>query len=93
MKLTCFSGYQRNQQNLRKKSKRIMDHRKIGRHVDITSRHCQAMFRKMTTALIKHKLISITLVKAEEISGLRILKNSYHRIDNTPCPKTIDLCK
>ena len=44
-----------------------MRHRKIGRHLNRTSSHRQAMFRNMTASLVKHEIITTTLAKAKDL--------------------------
>jgi large subunit ribosomal protein L17 len=44
-----------------------MRHRKIGRHLNRTSAHRQAMFKNMACSLFKHELIKTTLPKAKEL--------------------------
>ena len=44
-----------------------MRHRKSGRHLNRTSSHRRAMFRNMTSSLVKHELIKTTLAKAKEL--------------------------
>jgi large subunit ribosomal protein L17 len=44
-----------------------MRHRKIGRHLNRTSSHRQAMFKNMATSLFEHELIKTTLPKAKEL--------------------------
>ena len=44
-----------------------MRHRKAGRQLNRTSSHRRAMFRNMTSSLIKHELIQTTLAKAKEL--------------------------
>jgi large subunit ribosomal protein L17 len=44
-----------------------MRHRKAGRHLNRTSAHREAMFRNMTSSLIRQELIRTTLPKAKEL--------------------------
>lgn len=44
-----------------------MHHRKTGRNLSRTSSHRMAMFRNMSSSLIKHELIQTTLPKAKEL--------------------------
>ena len=44
-----------------------MRHRKIGRHLNRTSSHREAMFRNMMVSLLHHELIRTTLPKAKEL--------------------------
>lgn len=44
-----------------------MRHRKTGRHLNMTSSHRTAMFRNMTSSLLKHEIIKTTLAKAKEL--------------------------
>jgi large subunit ribosomal protein L17 len=44
-----------------------MRHRKAGRQLNRTSSHREAMFRNMTSSLIRHELIKTTLPKAKEL--------------------------
>ncbi len=44
-----------------------MRHRKAGRQLNRNSSHRKAMFRNMTSSLIKHELIKTTLAKAKEL--------------------------
>ena len=44
-----------------------MRHRKAGRKLNRTSSHRRAMFKNMTSSLIRHELIKTTLPKAKEL--------------------------
>lgn len=44
-----------------------MRHRKSGRHLNRTRSHYVAMFRNMSTSLVKHEIIRTTLPKAKEL--------------------------
>ncbi len=44
-----------------------MRHRKSGRHLNRTRSHIQAMFRNMSSSLVRHELIRTTLPKAKEL--------------------------
>ena len=44
-----------------------MRHRKSGRHLNRTSSHRQAMFRNMSSSLLRHELIRTTVPKAKEL--------------------------
>ena len=44
-----------------------MRHRKSGRHLNRTSSHRQAMFKNMSSSLVRHELIRTTLPKAKEL--------------------------
>jgi len=44
-----------------------MRHMKSGRKLNRTSAHREAMFRNMTSSLIKHEMIKTTLPKAKEL--------------------------
>ena len=44
-----------------------MRHRNAGRKFSRTSSHHEAMFKNMTSSLIKHELIKTTLPKAKEL--------------------------
>lgn len=44
-----------------------MRHRKVKRSLNRTTSHRQAMFRNMTSSLIKHELIKTTLPKAKAL--------------------------
>lgn len=44
-----------------------MRHRKIGRHLNRTSSHRQAMFKNMSSSLVRHELIRTTVPKAKEL--------------------------
>lgn len=44
-----------------------MRHRKSGRHLNRTRSHVQAMFRNMSSSLVRHELIKTTLPKAKEL--------------------------
>jgi len=44
-----------------------MRHRKIGRHLNRTSSHRQAMFKNMSSSLLRHELIRTTVPKAKEL--------------------------
>lgn len=44
-----------------------MRHQKSGRKLNRDSSHREAMFRNMTSSLIKHELIRTTLAKAKEL--------------------------
>ena len=44
-----------------------MRHRKSGRHLSRTSSHRKAMFKNMTSSLIRHEMIKTTLPKAKEL--------------------------
>jgi large subunit ribosomal protein L17 len=44
-----------------------MRHRKVGRHLNRTSSHREAMFRNMANSLFRHELIKTTLPKAKEL--------------------------
>ena len=44
-----------------------MRHRNSGRHLGRTSSHQQAMFRNMSTSLLRHELIKTTVPKAKEL--------------------------
>ncbi|NIM28537.1 MAG: 50S ribosomal protein L17 [Gammaproteobacteria bacterium] len=44
-----------------------MRHRKSGRHLNRTRSHLQAMFRNMSSSLVRHELIRTTLPKAKEL--------------------------
>ncbi len=47
-----------------------MRHRKSGRHLNRTRSHLQAMFRNMSSSLVRHELIRTTLPKAKELRGV-----------------------
>ncbi len=44
-----------------------MRHRKSGRHLNRTRSHLRAMFKNMSTSLVRHELIKTTLPKAKEL--------------------------
>ncbi len=44
-----------------------MRHRKSGRHLNRTRSHVQAMFKNMSTSLVRHELIRTTVPKAKEL--------------------------
>ena len=44
-----------------------MRHRNSGRHLNRTSSHLQAMFKNMSSSLVRHELIKTTLPKAKEL--------------------------
>ncbi len=44
-----------------------MRHRKSGRHLNRTRSHLQAMFKNMSSSLVRHELIRTTLPKAKEL--------------------------
>ena len=44
-----------------------MRHRKSGRHLNRTRSHIQAMFRNMSSSLVRHERIRTTLPKAKEL--------------------------
>ena len=44
-----------------------MRHRKSGRHLNRTSSHRQAMFKNMSSSLVRHELIKTTVPKAKEL--------------------------
>lgn len=44
-----------------------MRHRKSGRHLNRTRTHLRAMFKNMSTSLVRHELIKTTLPKAKEL--------------------------
>ena len=44
-----------------------MRHLNSGRRLGRTSSHRKAMFRNMTSSLLKHEVISTTLAKAKEL--------------------------
>jgi large subunit ribosomal protein L17 len=47
-----------------------MRHRKSGRHLNRNSSHRKAMFRNMTSSLLKHELIRTTVPKAKELRSV-----------------------
>ncbi len=47
-----------------------MRHRKSGRHLNRTRSHLQAMFKNMSSSLVRHELIRTTLPKAKELRGV-----------------------
>ncbi len=44
-----------------------MRHRKSGRHLNRTRSHLRAMFKNMSTSLVRHELIKTTVPKAKEL--------------------------
>ncbi len=44
-----------------------MRHRKSGRHLNRTRSHVQAMFKNMSSSLVRHERIRTTLPKAKEL--------------------------
>ena len=44
-----------------------MRHRKSGRHLNRTGSHLRAMFKNMSSSLVRHELIRTTLPKAKEL--------------------------
>ncbi len=44
-----------------------MRHRKSGRHLNRTRSHLRAMFKNMSSSLVRHELIRTTLPKAKEL--------------------------
>ena len=44
-----------------------MRHRKRGRHLNRTRSHVKAMFKNMSSSLVRHELIRTTLPKAKEL--------------------------
>jgi len=44
-----------------------MRHRKSGRHLNRTRSHVQAMFKNMSSSLVRHELIRTTVPKAKEL--------------------------
>ncbi len=44
-----------------------MRHRKSGRHLNRTRSHLQAMFKNMSSSLVRYELIRTTLPKAKEL--------------------------
>lgn len=44
-----------------------MRHRKSGRHLNRTRSHLQAMFKNMSSSLVRHELIKTTVPKAKEL--------------------------
>ena len=44
-----------------------MRHRKSGRHLNRTGSHLRAMFKNMSSSLVRHEMIRTTLPKAKEL--------------------------
>jgi len=44
-----------------------MRHRKSGRHLNRSRSHLQAMFKNMSSSLVRHELIKTTVPKAKEL--------------------------
>ena len=44
-----------------------MRHRKSGRHLNRSRSHLRAMFKNMSTSLVRHELIKTTVPKAKEL--------------------------
>ena len=58
-----------------------MRHRKSGRRFSRTNSHRIAMFRNMTSSLVKHELIKTTLAKAKELRRFAEPLITYARED------------
>jgi|SRR5579883_29773 len=59
-----------------------MRHRKSGRYFSRTSSHRKAMFKNMMVSLLKHELITTTLIKAKELRSYIEPMITLGKIDN-----------
>jgi len=59
-----------------------MRHRKSGRHLNRTRSHLRAMFKNMSTSLVRHELIKTTLPKAKELRRVVEPLITLAKVDN-----------